>query len=77
MATLIMNMGDYAIERDGALEHEYGAEVLDSGWNPAVRLACQERLPTQSLKPALMPADLAALDLEQFMRRMYIYLSYE
>jgi hypothetical protein len=77
MATLIMNMGDYAIEREGVLEHEYGAEVLDSGWNPAIQLARQEQLPTQPLKPTLMPADLAALDLEQFMRRMYVYLSYE
>lgn len=77
MATVMMDMGDYAIERDAAMVEAYGEEVMNSGWNPVVTLACQERLSARPEQPAAMPADLAAMDMEQFVRRMYVYLSYE
>lgn len=77
MATVTMNMGDYTIERDAALEERYGEEVLCAGWNPALHLARQERLSAEPAKRGDMPADLAAMDMEQFVRRMYVYLSYE
>ena len=73
MATVTMNMSGYAVEH----EETYGEEIMNSGWNPAVVLAMRERLPARSDKHAAMPADLAAMDLEQFVRRMYVYMSYE
>lgn len=73
MAAVTMNTSDYAVE----YEESYGEEIVNSGWNPAVMLAMQERLPARPDKQAVMPADLAAMDLEQFVRRMYVYLSYE
>ena len=73
MATVTMNMNDYAVVH----EETYGEEIMNSGWNPAVALAMRERLPDRPDKRAAMPADLAAMDLEQFVRRMYVYMSYE
>lgn len=73
MATVTMDMRDYVVEREEA----YGEEIMNSGWNPAVVMAMQERRPAPQDRHAAMPADLAAMDLEQFVRRMYVYLSYE
>ena len=73
MASITMNMDDFAVEH----EESYGEEIMNSGWNPAVALAMHERLPVRVDRHAAMPADLAAMDLEQFVRRMYVYLSYE
>lgn len=72
MASVIMDMSDYSVEAG----EEYGEEVLCAGWNPALDLACQESLPRHQ-PHAAMPADLAAMDVEQFEQRMYVYLSYE
>lgn len=78
MATVIMNMGDYAIKRNAEMGDAYGEEVMSSGWNPVLDLAVQERLPAPTTRQhGPMPADLAAMDVEQFVRRMYVYLSYE
>lgn len=73
MATVIMNMSDYTSEPDGS----YGEEVLCAGWNPALDLVSQEVVADRPDRHAAMPSDLAAMDLEQFVRRMYVYLSYE
>ena len=73
MATVVMNMNSSAVEH----EETYGEEIMNAGWNPAVLLAMRERLPLRPDTHAAMPADLAAMDLEQFVRRMYVYLSYE
>lgn len=72
MATVIMNMSDYTHEVDDT--GTYGDEVLYSGWNPALGLVQQQAVTSGH---AAMPADLAAMDVEQFVRRMYVYLSYE
>lgn len=72
MATVTMNMSDYTFETDA----EYGEEVLNAGWNPVLALAAQEISDTP-VQRAPMPADLVAMDVEQFMDRMYLYLSYE
>lgn len=77
MGTVMMNMSDYEIERGMAME-DYGEEVMNSGWNPELALAHhEEHLPAPHEQHAPMPADLAAMDVEQFVRRMYVYLSYE
>jgi hypothetical protein len=70
---IVMNMSSYEIERNDAVEAEYGEEVLCSGWNPAVALACQQHaLPTADSKMA-MPSSLAAMDAEAFLQKMYAW----
>ena len=67
---VMMNMSNYEIERD-SMEAEYGDEVMCAGWNPAVALVCQKQMvvPTGGQMP--MPADLAAVDAESFLQKMY------
>ncbi len=72
MAT-VMDMSSYEIERDVSIEAEYGDEIACTGWNPAVALACQQ--PVQAEKRPAMPAELAKVDVEQFLQKMYSLLS--
>ncbi len=68
---VIMNMSSYEIERDDAMEAEYGEEVLCSGWNPVVALACQQHVLSRTDEHITMPASLAGADMEVFLQRMY------
>lgn len=67
MGMLTMNMSGYEIERDDVAEPGYGEEVLCAGWVPA--LALRESQPERKT----MPAELATLDVEVFLRKMYAY----
>jgi hypothetical protein len=64
MGIITMNMSNDPIERDSA--PEYGEEVLQAGWIPALALREREveRLP--------MPVDLLSVDAEAFLRAMYV-----
>ncbi|MBI1173872.1 MAG: hypothetical protein GC139_01250 [Sideroxydans sp.] len=77
MAAVIMSMSDYVIEHDAAMEKAYGPEVMNSGWNPALSLACQDSVSSRHARQVTMSPDLAAVDMEQFLGRMYAYLGYE
>jgi hypothetical protein len=68
---IVMNMSSYEIERDDAMEAEYGEEVLYSGWNPAVALACQQHALYRTDRQMAMPPILAAVDAEVFLQKMY------
>ena len=68
---VVMNMSSYEIERDDAMEAEYGEEVLYSGWNPAVALACQQHSLQEIGRPMTMPSSLATMDAEVFLQEMY------
>lgn len=70
---IVMNMSSYEIERDVSIEAEYGDEIACAGWNPAVALACQQSVRTE--KRPTMPAELAKVDVEQFLQKMYVLLS--
>ena len=70
---VVMNMSSYEIERDDAMEAEYGAEVLCSGWNPAVALECQLHLLAATNPQMAMPSSLAAVDAEVFLQKMYAF----
>jgi len=72
---IIMNMSNYEVERDDALEAEYGEEVLCSGWNPAIALACQQHAFPATERQLMMPSSLATVDAEAFLRKMYIWQS--
>lgn len=71
MSIVTMNMSDYRIERDDLMEAEYGNEVLCVGWNPA--LALQQHAYTERNRPAAMPVELAAADVDLFLKKMYAY----
>jgi hypothetical protein len=68
---VVMNMSSYEIERDYAMEAEYGEEVLCSGWNPDVALACQQHALPRADRQMTMPSILAAVDAEVFLQKMY------
>jgi hypothetical protein len=68
---VVMNMSSYEIERDDAMEAEYGEEVLYSGWNPAIALTCQQHLLHGTDGPMTMPSSLATVDAEVFLQKMY------
>jgi hypothetical protein len=67
---IVMDMGNYEIERD-TLETEYGEEVMYAGWNPAVALTCLQRPIGHANEQATMPIDIAAADVGLFLRRIY------
>jgi len=68
---VVMNMSSYEIERDDAMEAEYGVEVLCSGWNPAVALACRQHTPPRTDNHMTMPSSLTAINAEAFLQKMY------
>lgn len=65
MGTVSMDMSSYEIERGEA--SGYGDEVLCAGWVPA--LALHQLL----IEKAVLPADLAAVDVDTFLRKMYAF----
>lgn len=67
MGVMTMNMGQGNIERNKTEIAEYGDEVLCSGWNPVVGLT----LLVPEEKHHSFPAELAAVDMELFLQKMY------
>lgn len=70
MSTVIMNMCGDKVEHDVLPLPEYSDEVLSAGWNPVVSL---DHLVSE--KHAAMPHELATVDAEQFLKKMYGDLS--
>lgn len=71
MSIVTMNMSDYQVERDDSMKAEYDDEVLCVGWNPS--LALQQYAYTERNQSATMPLELAAVDVESFLKKMYAY----
>ena len=65
MGSLTMDMSSFAVERGEVAEVEYGAEVLYSGWNPALS---QQAGITEHVS---MPNFMANLDIDAFLKRVY------
>ncbi len=65
MGTFSMDMSSYEVERDAAIATDYGDEVLCAGWIPS--LACHQPY----TKETALPADLARVDVDAFLRKMY------
>ena len=57
---ITMDMSSYEIERDEIKSVEYGAENMDTVWNPAVEPVCglQEIEFTAHVAPALVSANV-------------------
>lgn len=68
---VVMNMSSYEIECD-SIEEKYSEEVMYAGWNPAVALVCQQQI-TPPNRQVIMPPDLATLDAESFLQKMYAF----
>ena len=67
MGIMIMNMSQGNIENDLPSTVEYDDEVLCSGWNPSLSQA--HLVPAD--KHHSFPTELAAVDVEQFLHKMY------
>jgi hypothetical protein len=73
MATT-MNMSGYEIEREEVTFEEYGDEVMCAEWNP--QLALISDLPAGIAdKCSAFPGDLADVDVDAFLQKMYEYQS--
>lgn len=70
MAT-VMNMSGYEIEREMVVE-EYGDEVMSAGWNPEVAMVA-DRLVEVTHDRAAFPGELANVDVDSFLQKMYRY----
>lgn len=68
---IVMNMNNYKIEHDDAMEAEYGEEILCVGWNPAVALTYRQS--TLSSSESSISSVLAGTDVDLLLQKMYLY----
>jgi hypothetical protein len=54
------------------VDEEYGEEVLCAGWNPQLTLAAESPV-AQINRHVNLPADLAYMDVDTFLKTMYEY----
>ncbi len=67
MGIMMMNMSQGKIENDEPATTEYDDEIMSSGWNPLIGLT--QLVPEDKHKS--FPAELANVDLEAFLKKMY------
>ena len=72
MNTIVMNMDEGNIEREAPVNEEYGEEVMCAGWNPQLTLVA-ETSAARINKHVSLPEDLAYVDIDAFLKRMYEY----
>ena len=65
MGTFSMDMSSFEIECGDMAAPDYGEEILCAGWVPG--LALHQPNPEKTA----LPTDLAAVDAEAFLRKMY------
>lgn len=73
MSTVTMNMCDYKVE-DARSTDGYDDEVLCAGWNPC--LALRQQVQAEELRHTAMTIDLANVDVEGFLKKMYALQRY-
>jgi len=70
MTTIKKNTNEYDIGHVTPVDEEYGDEVLCAGWNP--QLTAETEGPVaQSNKHINLTPDLAAIDIDAFLKKMY------
>jgi len=67
MSIMMMNMSQGNIEREESAPAGYDEEIMSSGWNPVIGLV--QLVPED--KHRSFPAELANVDLEAFLKKMY------
>ena len=61
-----------SIEQESPAVEAYGDEVLCAGWNPQLKLMCE--CPVAQLNRHVnLPADIANMDIDTFLKKMYEY----
>jgi uncharacterized protein with ACT and thioredoxin-like domain len=60
------------IELEAPVSEEYGEEVMCAGWNPQITLVAESPV-AQANKHVNLPGDLANVDVDTFLKRMYEY----
>lgn len=73
MKTIVMNIDGCDIKHETLMAQEYGEEVLCEGWNPQLALARESRIEQQVDKRVYLPSDLAGVDVDAFLKKMYEY----
>lgn len=66
MSTMTMNMSSYEVDAEVAANEEYGDEVMNAGWTPA--LALQPVGPSEHHE---MPRSMLLEDVPAFLNKMY------
>jgi hypothetical protein len=74
MATIIKNTNECDVEHETLVIEEYGDEVLCAGWNPQLAQVGDSPV-TQHNRHINLPADLANVDVDTFLKKMYEYQS--
>lgn len=69
---IVMNMSGYEIEREVVVVEEYGDEVMCAEWNPQLALV-NERPAAGVDKHSTLPRELANVDVDTFLNKMYQY----
>jgi hypothetical protein len=64
--SIVMNMSSYKIEHDPTEENEYSEEVMYSGWNPDVALACQQQRAPGNITNGITDPELALVEMFVF-----------
>jgi hypothetical protein len=72
MNTMVMNMDECNIEREAPMNEEYSEEVMCAGWNPQLALVAESPV-ARINKHVTLPDDLAYVDIDAFLKRMYEY----
>ena len=67
MGVMMMSMSQSNIEQDDSVAPEYDDEIMSSGWNPVIGLS--QLLPEAKYRS--FPAELANVDLDAFLKKMY------
>ena len=60
------------IEREEPVNEDYGDEVMCAGWNPQLALAIESPV-SQFNRHVNLPAELANVDIDTFLDKMYEY----
>ncbi len=74
MAAIWKDRNGSDFEQDAPLTERYSDEVMCAEWNPQIALV-NEGLFTRTGKHVALPADLSAIDVDAFLKRMYEFQS--
>lgn len=70
MDTLVMDANGCDIEHEALVVEEYGDEVMCAGWNPQLTLVAESPV-AQVNRHVNLHADLANIDVDAFLKKMY------
>jgi hypothetical protein len=72
MDTIEMNIDGCSIGHEALVVEEYGEEVMCAGWNPQLMLVGEGPVAQTNRHVNLLP-DLASVDVDTFLKKMYEY----